>query len=516
MQGSAKVQQVAAEKNLPVEAVQEVLSSLFGSAEVRSPVERRLEVLRGYWNIIDAAHARQAPRMHPLDDLASGTGFGIGDEEEPFPTPAYERLLAPTTLADIDTLWGGACLPRYPDRIASAVFPHAYMTAALGPALSFWQGVALTAWYVCEGPYSRTDLDGMAEYYARDVAALAAAGTPIDSRLFADLRAAQRRLGPPQELWASTREIAPGMTIRTGGGTRRDGFEILRDIITSHRRAWAAEHLDASLRRAWEEPLREVARQVNLAVARRGKLPTLKQFATVAAPTANAWFGGDLNAVYAAVGEKAPGEQRRVQLMPYDRSRLCTEVFRALGGRYVPNSHAAGDYDGNQLSWIIRRLAAEAPRFIQLEEVLDRPPTQEEFKAGRLTWPEGMTFDRYSAVVTGVRAALPTMRPQVDAPSRPAAGAVRVATQRPIEAVAPERGVAPPAQAQRPVPQPQPAAAPAPTAVEAPRRPGVLGRLFNRQSSAAPPPAGWYADPHAPGQWRWWNGAAWTDDVRTG
>jgi hypothetical protein len=31
--------------------------------------------------------------------------------------------------------------------------------------------------------------------------------------------------------------------------------------------------------------------------------------------------------------------------------------------------------------------------------------------------------------------------------------------------------------------------------------------------SAPSPPAGWYADPQAPGRWRWWDGARWTDHV---
>jgi hypothetical protein len=31
--------------------------------------------------------------------------------------------------------------------------------------------------------------------------------------------------------------------------------------------------------------------------------------------------------------------------------------------------------------------------------------------------------------------------------------------------------------------------------------------------STPAPPAGWYADPQAPGRWRWWDGTQWTDQV---
>jgi len=35
------------------------------------------------------------------------------------------------------------------------------------------------------------------------------------------------------------------------------------------------------------------------------------------------------------------------------------------------------------------------------------------------------------------------------------------------------------------------------------------------ESSAPLPPAGWYPDPHHPVDYRWWDGAAWTDAVHS-
>ncbi len=41
---------------------------------------------------------------------------------------------------------------------------------------------------------------------------------------------------PLQQIWTEVRQVGLGLTISTGGDTRRDGFEILRDIVTGPRR----------------------------------------------------------------------------------------------------------------------------------------------------------------------------------------------------------------------------------------------------------------------------------------
>jgi hypothetical protein len=58
---------------------------------------------------------------------------------------------------------------------------------AIGPALSFWHECALTARFVCEGPFSRTDMAGLAQYHRLQLQALRQLDMPIDSRLFEEL-----------------------------------------------------------------------------------------------------------------------------------------------------------------------------------------------------------------------------------------------------------------------------------------------------------------------------------------
>ena len=146
-------------------------------------------------------------------------------------------------MADIDSLWGGTFLPNHPDRVViDARVLTGSCARAFGPALRFWHGAALTAWFVSEGPYSRTDMAGLAKHHRRELSELEELDCSVDEGLFADLIAAEKALGEPRPIVerGSESRLASGLvtlTVSTTAGSRRSGFEGLRDAITRHRRA---------------------------------------------------------------------------------------------------------------------------------------------------------------------------------------------------------------------------------------------------------------------------------------
>ncbi len=453
--GSEKAAAIAAEQNLPVDEVERMLSALLGRGAGPSPVEERVAVLRRWWDAFDRVHAGQRPGMAPLwglvdegiELIASGQGSRPG---------LYRQLLPADLCADVDRLWDGVTLPRWPERIVSEFHPHRQMAEAFGPAVPLWNGVSLTCWYLCEGPYSRTDLDGLAEYHRRPLDALHHGGFPVDPTLFSDLKAAKRRLGPVQSLEGTTGTERSGdvtVTFSFSVGQRRDGFEILRDIVTRHRQAWAAQHLDGYLRHRWDSELREVAHEFNRRTAARGKPPTFKQFASFAAPAANHWFGGDLVAVHAALGESSPTTTARHDLLAGDPFDFAHDVFTALGGDpALPEGTTGPEYN---MQWDLRRVASDALRYLQQYEALGRPPTPKEFGAERLRWEnlggEEAGWARFEQVIEAARSAparlsVPSRRPGPATPSLP----------------------------------PTPTSTPPPPAPPPPKRKSLIGRLRSR------------------------------------
>ncbi|RZU10154.1 hypothetical protein EV645_6614 [Kribbella rubisoli] len=395
--GAAKATAAAAKHGLDVSDAHAMLAAFLGQTDSVSPVDRRVEVLRRWWVEFDSAHARQTPQMDALWGLVEDTDYAIGYQQGPS-SELYRRLLSPGLLEDIAQHWEGAILPRWPNTIVTEPYPHKIMAEAFGPAVSLWHGIALTAWYTCEGPSSRTSLEGLRSYHQRDLAALAEAGVPVHLSLFDELLAAEQHLGKPQSLETNTHELqlANGtLGFRmSGGGERRDGFELLRDIITRHRRGWAERYLAEYLQQRWTTELSQVSQEVHRTIAVKGKPPTFKQFARLAATAATHWFGGDLTALSTAIGEKAPPALPRVCLFSMPTRQLIETVYAALGGEPYEENLRITDFpkaDGYRQR---SRLATASVRYLQLMEALGRPPEPTEFGANRFEWEWAGDLDR--------------------------------------------------------------------------------------------------------------------------
>jgi hypothetical protein len=366
-----------------------IAASLFGGET--SPVEKRLSALQRYWQEFDMLHARQRSdfqyvNMETLDGLV-------------------EEGMSAELLKEVGVLWGTAMLPREPDRIVTELFPHFQLAETFGPALRFWRGCANTAWFVCADLASRTRMAGLEAYHAWDLAKLEDLGAPIDRGMFAELVAAEGRLGRPRPAFTETWEVEveSGITIETGmsRGLRREGFEGLRDIITKYRRVWAEAHLESYLRSRAEGDVREAAIVFYRKSAERsGKPPTLKQFARTAVDAVNRWFGGDISLLYRAFGERSPVSPTYSRLIPEDVEAFVERVYATLGsvevGPYSPafDEKEREEHDRkfveNRRQWGLAKLALD---YLRLEEALGRPPTLKEFGTSK--------FD-YQAVEAGL------------------------------------------------------------------------------------------------------------------
>jgi hypothetical protein len=398
VEAATRVPDVAATHGVAPIEIERIISIFFGSETSSSPVLERVDVLRMLWNVVVDAHETQAPGMSSLWGLIEDQErISLTTREAADPQlhthGLYRKRLPPGIFASIEDLWGGTMLTSYPDAIVSTVDPFARACATLGPALRFWNGLGLTAWFVAEGPMSRTDMKGAEKYYERELAALDAMACPVDRQLFADLIHVETSLGTPQPITEevgreSMREFGIELVFSMSHGSRRRGFERLRDVVMAHWKVWSERHFEQYLRGLWNTELRETAREFNRMVEVRRKAPTLKQFAKHAADPTNRWFGGDVSQLYRALGEKCPAtivRRRALRVLP---GEFAARVFRAIGGTPTTWEDLAktivGDDRGKQdHAWRMHqqreKLAELSIKYVQLYEALDRPPTLKEF-----------------------------------------------------------------------------------------------------------------------------------------
>ncbi len=362
------------------------------SDEAWALVEQRMAVLNRCWQALDDLHARQKSGMRPLWGLVEDapTSHFLRDlSHTPYQPQLYRSLLPSKLLGEIQELWGTMLLPNWPDRLVSTPFPHVHVAKALGPALSFWHGCALTAWFYCEGPDSRTDIAGLAEYFHRQIQALRDIDTPIDERLFDDLLAAEKKLipEPPIQQSLGTRPVAGRVSLSftvTIPSRKKRGFEYLREIITRYRRNWTKRYWTEYVRRQAEREIDKASSAFNQRLAGTGQPPTPKQFAKVAAPVTNYWFGGDLSRLYGAIGEPAPIQPTRMTILPSDVVGFAQKTQRALGTQIAfrpaksPPSQRLTSQQ-TQTEQQLRELAELSVWYAQVWEALGRAPDISDF-----------------------------------------------------------------------------------------------------------------------------------------
>lgn len=382
--GAEKAKEIAQQQGISSDEMAKIAAALWQKPGGASPIEERTTCLKKYWEVFDELHARQKPGMKSLWGLIDEAGRI--DFETPgndiFHAELYLKLLPPELIMDIERLWGTTMLNKYPESIVSEPFPHFVMANVLGPALSFWQNCALTAWFLCEGPYSRTDMEGLEHHQRYNLAKLEDLNTPVDKEMFSELIEAEKKLGPEvsveKEKHSESLEFGITISMSVSGGTRRAGFEKLRDIITRHRRAWTQKYFDQYLKRLWETEISQASNAFFLKMSEKsGKPPTVKQFiSTAASPTKN-WFGGDISLLYTAIGERIPFTPQKRLKMPKDRITFVKNVTKSLPAK---DFNYFGQQAGKEIQKrYVEELGLKALSFIQIYEATGDMPTLKDF-----------------------------------------------------------------------------------------------------------------------------------------
>jgi hypothetical protein len=388
---SGREGEAAAKTGVPVEEIRRIMAVYWGGQDA-SPVEERVDVMRDWWSAFDELHAAQAKGSASLwgllgdrwEDMARGW-----EENDARYTRRGYTMLPEALQVRIEGLWGTTVLPRWPDTLVTEPYPHAAFADALGTAARLWHELGLTCWFICEGPYSRTDIESAPEYYGDQLKELDALGCPIDTGLFKELGDAERKLTPrpaePEK--ASEHEVAEGISITVSisvGAEKKDGFEHLNAVLSRFRQMWMRDHLDGYLEKQWEMTLRAVGGRYHRHVADKGKPPTSKQFAKFAAPAANEWFGGDLSGLSAALGLPAPEPPTRRRLMPEDRAAFVRRVRDLLGGASWERSKEEQDDEKRHQMLRWSEMAERAPEVVQVWEATGEEPSIKGFGWARL------------------------------------------------------------------------------------------------------------------------------------
>lgn len=243
-------------------------------------------------------------------------------------------------------LWGTTVLQRFPDVLVENLHPETSFAQLVRPAALVWESLALTCWYLCFGPYSRTTLDGLEDYVEPFLEELSELGSPVDRTVFRQLIEAGKG---NDWLFDSGSLMTVAITVGVDGPepalNRQDNkqmareqlFRTLRDIVTHHRRTWLKQGLDTYLDARWKRDLNEASIAYQELEVGRGKPPTVRQAYPKLSKAAKAWFGGSVSRTAAVLQISGPVAQVEVQEsdrdLPGDMRLIRARVNEILGGR---------------------------------------------------------------------------------------------------------------------------------------------------------------------------------------
>ena len=373
-------------------------------------VDERISVAMAYWDDIGRLEASRQPGGASVWGLVDDTEQFIAPNRDGAHTPALYISSLPAELnSDIDRLWGLVATTKAPQRIVTAVSSHHQLAEAFGPALKVWHGIHLTAWFLTQGPYSRTDLKGLRSYYDHDLAELENISCPIPVEWLERIAEAQSSLAPPEQFGDRERiEEGPvALEVFFSRGTRRGGFERVRDLIAQLRAEWTKRNMPAYLERRYARLRDDLASFYYRTSKDRGKPPTPTQFAHRAVDLANGWLGGSVQKAYTAAGAPPQLDSTLVGHPNFRRLAFVNRMLEALSeGKKLTLDPMVPDYG---TSWALILLANDSLRFMQVEEVLGQTPELKDIRSAMSRYAresgvdEKKAFEWYLKIYVSVR-----------------------------------------------------------------------------------------------------------------
>jgi hypothetical protein len=280
-------------------------------------IRTRLSLARDFWAKLVKSHEQQKPGMISLWGLVEDSPFSAlsyrQDEGDGVYNPGlFQKRLPESLIQRIETLFGRETAPQHPTARTITLSPYYSFCTHLNPALSFWHGVGLTLWFLTQGPYSRTDIPGMPDYYQRQLDELKEFGCPVDPGLFRDLGKV-KVVSRGNEIFTITISIFSSETAtkkqrdQKRGKASEKSFLVLKEIYLRHLHTWTERYFEPFWKDRYRRKVAECGQLYNRLRETTGREPTPAKFVKQnVVDVINEYFGGDVYRLLEALGEPLP------------------------------------------------------------------------------------------------------------------------------------------------------------------------------------------------------------------